>query len=1108
MALNTEQQKAVDIIEGPLLVIAGPGTGKTQLLSERVANILIKTGVLPGSILCLTYTENAAQNMRERLKDRLGQSAYHVAIHTFHSFGSTIINQYPDYFSHRLMLQPIDGLGKHQIIFDVLESLDHNNPLTTKLNNEYIYIKNIIDNIGWLKQNALSAGELNQLLKANLKSLELINPIIKEAFTDRTSNKQLLKYRKLLDRLAELQDPVIYGFMGYSSLCYNQLLKAIEETDTSKHNLPKITEWRNQWCEKNANGDFVLKDSGLKIKKMLALQNIYQQYEQLLTARGLYDFEDMIIETVHALENNQELLYNLQERYLYVLVDEFQDTNKAQFRLLEALGNNPVNEHKPNIMAVGDDDQAIYSFQGAQASNMSMFLELYPKAKVLSLQDNYRSTQNILNLSQKIAEQIEDRITIKNQKIDRQLIAKNDLGGELTHFEFISELAQYDFLSQKIKQLIKAGSAPKDIAVLAPKHKYLQRIMPYLGEAKIPVAYEHREDILQSPLIIMISTMSRLIVAIASNDQAKIDVFLPEILGYEFWAINLESILKLSLTCYDQRQHWLEVALKSTDPKVKKLVEWFLSLAKVSQTEPLEYLLDRLIGNMLEANDDEFDDLLLPQSKNIKQFISPFKQYYFNEQNFNKTTASYLTILGQLSTLRDKLRIYKANQTIFISDLIEYIDLHLIAKEKIVDNNPHTQTTNAVQVMTAHSAKGLEFQTVFVINVQEDVWSPTNNNQNKISLPKNLKIKPAGDSPNDKLRLLYVSLTRAKKNLYLTSYQYKLDNKKALPLSYLLSDKSSYIDKQLEPIVSDQPAKDKSQEILTTDWAYRFKNVIADKPSLFEPILKNYLLSVTHLNNFLDVTKDGPNFFLKHNLLRFPEAMSPSGAYGDAIHKTLQWTHIELKKLGQPPKITDITQYFISTLYLKHLSDSDFKRLKQRGQQTLNKYFEEKPDSLKATDILERNFAHEGVNIDGAILSGKIDKIELLSDNLCQVIDFKTGKPADNWYAKNEFTKIKLHKYKQQLNFYKLLIENSASYSHKLKVKNGLIEFIESDEENTLAQPLILEYQEQELENIKSLILAVWRCIKNLNFPDTSSYQRNVDGIQAFEQDLINHKFD
>ncbi len=176
-----------------------------------------------------------------------------------------------------------------------------------------------------------------------------------------------------------------FGFPEYAAECAAELEQAISETDPGGRFAKPITAWRNAWCKKDAEGKHGFKDGGQNYRKMHALANVYQELVDVMSAQGLYDFDDMVMEAVHAMERNDELRFNLQERYQYVLVDEFQDTNKAQLRMLAALGDNPVHEGRPNIMAVGDDDQAIYSFQGAEVSNMAQFSKLFKEPAVVSL---------------------------------------------------------------------------------------------------------------------------------------------------------------------------------------------------------------------------------------------------------------------------------------------------------------------------------------------------------------------------------------------------------------------------------------------------------------------------------------------------------------------------------------------------------------------------------------------------------------------------------------------------------------------------------------------------------------------------------------------------
>jgi DNA helicase-2/ATP-dependent DNA helicase PcrA len=1106
--LNAKQREAVDTIYGPVLVIAGPGTGKTQLLSMRVANIISTTDTAPNNILCLTFTDNAARNMRERLESIIGQPAYHVAIHTFHSFGGEVINQFPDYFTKRQLLQQVDELGQYELLKNIFEGLPHSNPLSVKVGDDFIHLRNTLSTISWLKQNGLAPHELHEIINANKLFMEVVATHLAETFIDSPSPKHLAKYNKLLEVLHEKStNQKFYGFPDYGTECAAELEAAINATSESGRFAPAITAWRNRWCLKNAAAEHVFKDAGQSIRKMHALANIYQQLVDDMAAQGLYDFDDMVVEVVHTLEHNDELRLSLQEKYQYILVDEFQDTNKAQLRMLTALGNNPVNEEQPNIMAVGDDDQAIYAFQGAEVSNMVAFSQMYKDPTLITLEDNYRSTKNILDVSFAVAEQIGDRLESvlpsAHKKLTIQAKHDNDI---LEHSVFSSELAQYDWIGEKVGAYLQNGVKPEEIAIIAPRHKFLERLVPYLAARQIPVAYERRENILDSPIINQLLTMAKLVVAISKNQHREVDVYLSQVLGYDFWNIDPETILQISIDCYNTNQRWLPVASKHKDQKVKEIAKWFMRLARKSHVEPMEYILDQLTGVIDDGIDSEFDELLLPDQK-VDSFISPLREFYFSARHIDEATDSYLAFLGQLSTLRHRLRHWKPNQFLYIKDLVEFAQLHTNAQIKIIDTNPHTQTTNAIQVMTAYKAKGLEFEVVFVINAQDEVWGPTARSRNStITLPKNLPLAPASGGDNDKLRLLFVALTRAKKILHVTSYTHSLDNKLSPGLSFIggNSEDSTPIHPKLEAVSVDKPTNIQSVEILATDWAFKFRQIIASKATLFEPILKNYKLSVTHLNNFIDIKDAGPQYFFIHNLLRFPEAITPAAAYGDAVHKTLQWTQSELRLNGKLPQILDIQNFFSNLLGRKHLRHSDLAKLDERGRGAIERYINERGDKILAADIVERGFNNEGVVINKAMLSGKVDKLRFNDKGQVEVIDFKTGKPAKDWQGKDEYEKIKLHKYRQQLMFYKILVENSASYGRRTHVSGGGLEFIEPDENDKLVNNLEVKFDSEELQRFIKLIESVWARIQNLDFPDTSKYPPNLTGIRQFEDDLLN----
>jgi DNA helicase-2/ATP-dependent DNA helicase PcrA len=1097
--LNAAQKQAVDETEGPVLVIAGPGTGKTQLLSMRVANILRKNDLAPGNILCLTFTDNAARNMRERLIDIIGQPAYHVAIHTFHSFGADIINQYPDYFTGRQLIQQVDELGRYELLRGIFEQLPHGNPLSTKVGDDYIFLRDTLQTISWLKQNAVTPGELHELLNANQKFITATEKELANCFGATPSPKLLSSYEKLLRSVQQhVTGQRYFGFPEYAAELAAELDQAIKETPADGRYAKPITAWRNSWCRKNARNEYVWRDGGQSYRRLQAVANAYQELIDTMAAQGLYDFDDMVMEAVHAMEHDDELRFNLQERYQYVLVDEFQDTNKAQLRMLTALGDNPVHENRPNIMAVGDDDQAIYAFQGAEVSNMAAFARLYDKPARITLSENYRSNANVLQASEAVAAQIENRLEAVVPDTHKQLVAKKAYETNvLEQLSFSSELAQYDWIAEQIEKLIGQGTKPQAIAVIAPRHRYLERLMPYLGNRQLPVAYERRENILDAPIIRQLLGMSELVVALSENRQNEADQLFGEVLGYDFWRLPAETLVQVSLAAYDQHKHWLDILTKQKDTRLKTIADWFVGLAKHSQLEPLEYMLDQLIGGDPGGIDSEYDELQLPRAE-AETFSSPLREYYFSPERYENSTETYLTLLGQLSTLRQRLRQWQPNHTLLLEDFTEFAALHRTAGLKIIDTNPHTQTTNAVQVMTAYKAKGLEFDAVFVINVQDEIWGPTARRMSsRVTLPHNLPIAPAGDSDDDKLRLLFVALTRAKHSLYVTGYTHSLENRLSPPLSFLAELNG------LEPTTIDKPIPPDAERILSTDWAYRFRQIIADKPALFEPILEEYRLSITHLNNFIDVQSSGPEYFLTHNLLRFPEALSPSAAYGDAVHKTLQWAHAELKSNDVLPDVKMVRLYFLDILSRKHLRAADHRKLAKRGEKALTEYLAQRGKNMSARDMVERGFNNEGVVVAGARLSGKIDLLHHLDQGQVEVRDFKTGKPALSWQGKDEFERVKLHKYRQQLLFYKLLVEGSASFSRRLHVGSGALEFIEPDETGQLVDNLNLEFDSEELERFTKLIGAIWARIMHLDFPDTGKYPKNLKGIRQFEQDLI-----
>ena len=271
---------------------------------------------------------------------------------------------------------------------------------------------------------------------------------------------------------------------------------------------------------------------------------------------------------------------------------------------------------------------------------------------------------------------------------------------------------------------------------------------------------------------------------------------------------------------------------------------------------------------------------------------------------------------------------------------------------------------------------------------------------------------------------------------------------------------------------------------------------------LLRTSLEKYKLSATHLNNFLDVTHGGPQMFLLGNLLHFPSTKSPAASYGTAIHATLQQAHVHVAATGEQKPLEDILHDFETNLITERLNPLDYTTYHQKGSEQLQTYLAEKYGSFTPTQKSELNFSSQEVYLDDAHLTGMIDVVDInKEERTMTVTDYKTGKAVASWKAIAEYDKIKLHKYRQQLLFYKLLVEKSRDYSN-YTVTRGHLEFVEPNRSNEVCS-LELSFDKEELERFSRLIAKVWKRIITLDLPDTSVYEQNYKGLLAFEDDLL-----
>ena len=1139
--LNINQRQAVDYIHGSLLVIAGPGTGKTELLSMRTAQILRQTDTLPDSILCLTFTEGGAANMRQRLRQIIGEDAYKIAIHTFHSFGTEIINQHRQYFFRGADSQPADELTQHQIVTGILEGLDWRNPLSVKNNGEFVYTSELIRVISEFKQSGLTPAELRAITADNQRVITGIAPDIQQVFATKISKKTIELFAPLAEKIAER-----VGERGATELSENTASSAPHHANLPSSITPyahvlalsiahtaqeaidanstkPLTAWKNKWCEKNAAGEFVLKDFAAS-EKLSAAIDVYEAYGNVLAERSLFDYDDMILSVIQACESHPELRANLQEQFQFIMVDEFQDTNLAQLRLLFDLTGD---EDNPNIMAVGDDDQAIFSFQGADVGNIQRFRQHYHDPKIIVLTDNYRSAADILTAARGVITQGTDRLENTIDGLSKQLTAHASSNGarvEIQEFASVSE--ERAGVARQIAELIKRGEDPAHITVIARHHKELIELLPYLYRQNLTVNYERHDDILEQDIIQALDKLARVVIAIHQNNLDAANSLLPEVIAHPAFGFSALDIWRLSLHAYKNRQLWLESMLANST--FQPFGEWLLERAKDVSNLPLEEQLDKLLGLEMSAGITPIDSVqrlqsageepLLglrtaiaarassdarrekrsPSKGSSPNYLTSLAAHYFSPEALAQNPDTYLTTLESLRTLRQKLRDRITDEAPTLADFLEFIDLHRSTKTRLTHIRPQASALGgAINLMTAHKSKGLEFPHVFVIGTIDSAWGEKVRSRSRlIRYPANLQLQPAGTSYDERLRLFFVAMTRAKTTLTMTYSQTNDAGGDTMIASFLTDHTPTIIP------AADTPATQIT--VAQTDWSTRLSApMTTELKDVLAPTLETYKLSITHLNNFLDVSRGGPQNFLLNNLLRFPSAKSPAASYGTAIHASLQQLHNLLRADHHLPPTERILHYFRTSLEAQHLPPDDFELYLDKGTAALTAFLDAKSSEFHDTELAELDFAHQGVVVGGARLTGKLDVADIDKNNkTIFVTDYKTGKPSRSWKGTSDYEKIKLHKYRQQLMFYQLLVESSRDYSN-FTFTGARLQFVEPDIKTGDILSLEDTFSEAELAEFARLIGIVWRKITTLDLPDISGYSTDYKGMVQFEEDLL-----
>ncbi len=1061
--LNEEQKRAVDKIDGPLMVVAGPGSGKTELLAVRAANIMKKKDIPAGSLLCLTFTDAAALNMKERLADMIGDEGYRVQVFTFHGFCKEIINNNPEYFYKGADFDLADEIVKTEILEEILADLDYDDPLSGRHPSlGYVYLKPLKRIIPELKKEGITPVEMERALEANEKIIKKINPLISDVFSQRVSDSIRMDIKKLIDQLKDIDaDFPLDRYDPLSKVIIKSLERALDGEKTKK-----ITAWKNNWTKKK-NEKRILKDN-YYLDKHKSLARVYAKYEKKKYERGLYDFSDMVLDVIKVLEKNESLRYDLQEKYLYIMVDEFQDTSGVQMRLIKNL---TVDEPhgKPNICVVGDDDQAIYRFQGAEISNILNFKTSYEDVEVITLKKNYRSGQRILDSAKKVITRGEERLEAILEEVDKDLISmKSDEEETIEAKSFKTKEEEYSHVARKVKSLIEKGTDPREIAVMGRKHKILKEIAPYFADLSIPVYAERKVNVLENEVVRQVVRIIRFADYLLTGDKDKADELLPEILSYPFWGLERKKVWKLARRSYKKRNSWFEEMKGDED---LERIQLFLSdLAQKSKYKTAREMIDLVVGN---------------KSGSIR---SPLKKYYFGEEKLKKNTAEYFKFLSALKRFTNALENYKEGEFLKADDLLDFFDRHLENNIPINDTNPLITDSESVSLMTAHSGKGREFEAVFILSCQQEIWARGGRGR-RLPFPSNIPLK-ISETEDDHLRLFYVALTRAKSFLSITSHRKKQNGRGYSSLEFI-----SHFDSE------DSSAEIGYEEMESSRKDYYSPPFEVTERQVLMPLVSDYMLSPTGLNKYLNVADEGPEAFLKDTLLRFPAKKHPGAANGTAVHQTISWIYNEVKSKEKPPETGEVLEIFEKFLRKQRLSEDNFEKYLKKSKKALENFYEERKESFDSDHLIEKGFKNQGVVISGQKITGKIDKIEM-DGSILEVTDFKTGSPIESWNPSGTYSKIKAWKYKNQLIFYKLLIENSADFKGA-EVKKGWLEFIEPTDDDKRIR-LSLEIKKEDVERLKQLIEIVGNRIKNLNFSIDDDYEKkSVKEIEKFEKKLL-----
>lgn len=935
-AINESQKKAIEFANGPLLVIAGAGTGKTRVITERIKQLIQKRKIKPDEILALTFTEKASAEMSNRVGDIMPLGYGEPWIYTFHSFADRILRA--------------EGL---EIGLDT-------------------------------SYKVLSSTEQYLLIRQNLFNFGL-------------------KYFRPLGNPTKF----IWGIIKFISRLQDEYI--------SPENFLDFTEgFKAELAPRVAKGD------GEEKKRWLELAGFYTNYQKLKITKSKMDFGDLINWTVKLFKTRPNILKKYQKQFKHIMVDEFQDTNYAQYELIKLLyPSDSDSSLQRSLLVVGDDSQSIYKFRGAAVSNILEFMEDFPKAETITLLQNYRSSQNILNPAYKLIQNNNPDTLESKLNISKKLVSEVDKKGISPQiYELDNMEDEVELVVEKIMEII--GKEPqyqyKNFAILARANNHLDPFLLALRKREIPYQLVGSRGLYDRDEIRNVIALLRIVVD--THDSISL-----------YRVLNISS-LNIS-------GEIITGALSAS--KLNKITLW--QTIKESENELLKPFVEKILGyreNIIKRLPSEIVYDIVRETKYLNEFI---KEETLENQLALKNLDLFLNIVKSFE-------INYRNENKELPTLInftEYLNLMIEAGE-----NPaqaEIEDIDTVNLLTVHASKGLEFPVVFMVNLVSDRF-PTRDKSDQIPVPDELikESLPVGDNHiQEERRLFYVGMTRAQKYLFLThakNYGGKREKRKSGYLDEVGLKSMSLLIPPGRDSAYSYFARERSQnEGQDTLFGIKsgFRSLETQKLSGFIP----ESLSYSAIETF-----DECRLKYKYGyVLKIPTPQAHALTFGTTIHNTLRDFHSGLL-LGK-----EFTPKDLFNIYEKNWDSAGYLDEKHReerfihGKEVLTKYYEENKNSKIKPKELEKWF---NLKISGIKFNGRIDRIDPLPSGGVEIIDYKTGS------AKSQKDIDK----NNQLSFYAL----GAVEFLGLKPEKLTLYFLESNER------ISTKRTENQLEEVKQKI--------------------------------------